>query len=86
MATKKKSANSAGTLKAFLIELVIYGVLVVAYFFCVLHFLSNWINHLEHEHIKIYALVAIALIIGQAVLLEGFTTWLMRMLQGGRSE
>lgn len=78
--------KAAKTLRAFLIELVVYGVLVVAYFFLVLHFLTGWLGHLEQNHIKIYAVVAIALIIGQAVVLESLTTGLMRLLQGGRSE
>ena len=76
----------AGTLRAFLIELVIYSVLIVIYFFVVLHFLADWIDQLEPRHIKIYAFVSLGLIIGQAVLLEIVTTWLMRRLQGGRSE
>jgi hypothetical protein len=74
------------TLTAFLIEFVIYSALVVAYFFAVLHFLADWINRLEKSHINIYGLVAIGLIIGQAILLEVVTTGLMRLLQGGRSE
>jgi len=79
-------ATVAGTLRAFLIELVIYSALIAVYFSLVLHFLADWINELEPRHIKIYALVSIGLIIGQAVLLEIVTTWLMRRLQGGRSE
>ena len=79
-------ASAAGTLRAFLIELLVYSVLVVVYFFLVLHFLAEWVNELEPRHIKIYALVSIGLIIGQAILLEIVTTWLMRRLQGGRSE
>lgn len=74
------------TLTAFLIEFVIYSALVVGYFFAVLHFLADWINQLEKSHIHIYGLVAIGLIIGQAILLEVVTTGLMRLLQGGRSE
>jgi hypothetical protein len=74
------------TLRAFLIELVVYSALVIGYFFAVLHFLADWINQLEKTHIRVYALVAIALVIGQAILLESVTTWLMRRLQGGRSE
>ena len=74
------------TLTAFLIELVVYSALVVGYFFAVLHFLANWLNNLEKTHIHIYAVVAIILIIGQAILLETVTTALMRLLQGGRSE
>jgi hypothetical protein len=38
------------------------------------------------QHIRIYAVVAILLIIGQAVLLEAITTGLLRLLRGGRSE
>ncbi len=71
---------------AFLIELVVYSALVVGYFFAVLHFLAGWLNNLEKTHIHIYAIVAIVLIIGQAILLETVTTALMRLLQGGRSE
>jgi hypothetical protein len=74
------------TLTAFLIEFVVYSALVVGYFFAVLHFLANWLAQLEKGHIHIYAIVAIGLIIGQAVLLEMLTTGLMRLLQGGRSE
>ena len=84
--TRAMKAKAAGTLKAFLIELLVYSVLVVVYFFLVLHFLAEWVNELEPRHIKIYALVSIGLIIGQAILLEIVTTWLMRRLQGGRSE
>ncbi len=86
MASKKKSTEASSTFKAFLVELVVYGILVVAYFLFVLHFLADWINHLEATRIKIYAVVSIGLIIGQAVLLESLTSWLMRLLRGGRSE
>jgi hypothetical protein len=79
-------AETATTLRAFLIELVVYGVLVTGYFFLVLHFLSGWLQDLHLHHVKIYALVAIALLIGQAVFLESLTTWLFRLLRGGRSE
>jgi hypothetical protein len=79
-------AETSTTLRAFLIELVVYGVLVTGYFFLVLHFLSGWLQDLHLHHVKVYALVAIALLIGQAVLLESLTTWLFRLLRGGRSE
>jgi len=78
--------RAAKTLRAFLIELVVYSALVVGYFFAVLHFLADWINKLEKAHIHLYAIVAIGLIIGQAIVLESVTTFLMRRLQGGRSE
>ena len=77
--------ETAKTLRAFLIELVIYAVLVVGYFFLVLHFLGESLRQLEVQHRYTYAGVAILLIIGQAVLLESVTTFLLRMLRG-RSE
>ncbi len=72
--------------RAFLIELAVYAVFVTVYFFLVLHFLSGWLQDLHLNHVKLYAFVAIVLIIGQAVVLESVTTWLMRLLRGGRSE
>jgi hypothetical protein len=77
--------EAAKTLRAFLIELVVYAVLVVLYFFLVLHFLGGWLRQLEVSHRYTYAGVAILLIIGQAVLLESVTTLLLRLLRG-RSE
>jgi len=78
-------SETTNTLRAFLIELAVYGVLVTGYFFLVLHFLAGWLQQMSAHHIKTYALVAIALIIGQAVVLEAVTTWLLRFLRG-RSE
>jgi len=74
------------TLLAFGVELLIYAALVTIYFFAVLHFLGGWLVRLETNHIHAYAVIAIALIIGQAAVLEALTTWLMRFLRGGRSE
>ena len=79
----KKEKES--TLRAFLVELAVYAVFVTAYFFLVLHYLSGWLQELHLHHVKVYALVTIVLIIGQAVFLESVTTWLLRLLRG-RSE
>lgn len=77
--------ETATTLRAFLIELAIYAVLVVGYFFLVLHLLGDWLHQLEVHHRYTYAGVAILLVIGQAVLLESLTTLLLRIIRG-RSE
>ena len=37
------------TLRAFVVELLVYAVLVTAYFFAVLHFLGGWLVRLETE-------------------------------------
>ena len=70
------------TLRAFLIELAVYAVLVVAYFFLVLHFLGDGLRQLEVHHRYTYAGVAILLMIGQAVLLQNVTTFLLRLIRG----
>ena len=82
---RKGKAEASSTFRALLIELPIYGLLVVGYFLFVLHYLSDWLGHLHANHTTVYALVSIALIIGQAVLLEWVTTLLLRFFRG-RSE
>ncbi len=73
------------TVRAFAIELVIYALLVIGYFFLVLHLLGQWLYQLEIHHRYLYAGLAILLIVGQAVLLEALTTFLIRLIRG-RSE
>ncbi len=77
--------EAARTLRAFLIELVVYAGLVVVYFFLVLHFLGSWLLQLETHHRYTYAGMTIVLIIGQAVLLQYVTTFLLRFIRA-RSE
>jgi hypothetical protein len=71
--------------RAFVIELAIYAVLVITYFFLVLNLLGQWLYELEIHRRYTYAALAILLIIGQAVLLESLTTFLIRLIRG-RSE
>ena len=77
--------ETISTLRAFLIELAVYAILVVGYFFAALHFLGAWLYGLAVHHRYTYALVALLLIIGQAIVLEGITTFLLRLIRG-RSE
>ncbi|PYL07036.1 MAG: hypothetical protein DME33_11785 [Verrucomicrobia bacterium] len=75
---KKATAKS---LRAFAIELAIYAVFVTAYFFLVLHLLGEWLYHLEAQHRYTYAVVALLLIAGQAVVLDAVTALLFRFLR-----
>jgi len=74
--------ETAKTLRAFAIELVVYAALVVGYFFLVLHFLGDGLHQLEVRHRYTYAGVALLLIIGQAVILQNVTTLLLRLIRG----
>jgi len=73
--------DAAKSLSVFAAELAIYSVLVTGYFFLVLHVLGNWLYQLETQHRVLYAVVAILLIAGQAVVLDAVSTGLLRLLR-----
>jgi hypothetical protein len=73
--------DAAKSLRAFAGELAIYAVLVTGYFFLVLHVLGGWLYRLETQHRVVYAVVALLLIAGQAIVLDAITTVLFRLLQ-----
>ena len=73
--------DAARSLSVFAAELAIYSVLVTGYFFLVLHVLGNWLYQLETQHRVVYAVVAILLIAGQAVVLDAVSTGLLRLLR-----
>jgi predicted histidine transporter YuiF (NhaC family) len=67
-------------IKTFSIEFVIYGALVGSYFFLVLHFWGNWLNELFQQERKVYAFVALILIVAQGLALEVLTRVLVRVI------
>ena len=69
--------KEAFALKPFLIELAVYAVLVFAYFFLVLHYLTGWFKDLFDQHRFWYAAAGLAIMIGQAVGLEYVTRILL---------
>ena len=71
---KKEFRNS---LKSYLVELAVYGVLVTAYFLLVLHFLGGWLYGVFEADRRAYAGMALILIVGQGVLLEAVTRLLL---------
>jgi hypothetical protein len=73
--------DEAKSLRVFAVELAIYAVLVIAYFFLVLHLLGAWLYRLETQHRVTYAVIALLLIAGQAVVLDAVTTLLFRFLR-----
>ena len=64
----------------FAIELIIYALLVVAYFFLVLRLLGEPLNELYASNLTLYAFLALALIVVQAVVLEFVTSFIMGLL------
>jgi hypothetical protein len=74
--------ETRNVLKSFIIELFLYTVLVVAYFFLVLHFLGGALLHLFQDQRRFYAFVSLALIAGQGIILEILTRALLRLIRG----
>ena len=70
-----------GWLKSFLIELLVYSVLVVGYFFLVLRLLADWIARLYEADRQLYAAAALVLIVGQGIALELLTTALFALIK-----
>ena len=69
------------SLKAFLLELVVYAALVTGYFFLVLVYLADWLNRIFESRRPLYATLALVLIITQGVLFEAITRFLLTFLK-----
>ena len=65
----------------FIIELIVYGILLIIYFFAVLQFLGGMLNNLYLNNTTLYAVIGLALIVTQAVVLEAVTSYLIRLLR-----
>ena len=62
-----------------IIEVLIYAALVSVYLALVLHFLVGWLKELSTEEPAAYAVVAILLMIAQAVGLERVASTLVQV-------
>ncbi len=69
------------SLRTFLVELVVYAVLVIGYYFLVLHLLGGWLNGLFAHHRREYAVVALVFIVGQGLVLEVLTRILLAWIK-----
>jgi len=69
------------SLKSFLIELVLYAALVVGYFVLVLNFLGGWLYRLSETNHRVYAAVALGLIVCQGIVLEVLTRLLLAFIK-----
>jgi hypothetical protein len=68
-------------IRNFAIELVLYGVLLVIYFFVVLRFLGDYLTALYNNSLVVYAVLALVLIVVQGVFLEALTSFLVKLLR-----
>ncbi|MBV9643020.1 MAG: hypothetical protein JO334_05560 [Verrucomicrobia bacterium] len=72
------------TLLNLIIEVAIYAALVSVYLVLVLHFLVDWLKGLSAKDPAVYALVAILLMIAQAVGLERLASSLVQVTRRRR--
>lgn len=73
-------------LRNFLIELVIYGGLVTLYYLLALRLLASPLKALFDRNLPLYAVISLALIVAQGVLLEHLTSYLLDRLGLDRFE
>jgi hypothetical protein len=78
---QKKPQVPFGTLiRNLLVELFVYGILLVVYFFIALRYLSEPLTYLFENDLVVYALIGLGLIVVQAVFLEFVTSFLFDFL------
>ena len=73
-------------LRNFVVELIVYGVLVAAYSVIVLRLLGKPLAQLFHSNLGVFAFVSLALIVAQGVLLDALTSFLLDKLRLERLE
>ena len=89
MAKTKKIDNTPDLrflLRNFVIELVLYGMLVVGYFLIALRYLNDFLTDLFHNNLIVYAFLALLLIVAQGVFLDSLTSFLLNHLKLERLE
>ena len=76
-----KTSNIRILIRNFLIELVLYGVLVVGNFLVALRLLNDYLTGLFYSNLVLYAILALFLIVVQGVLLDGVTSFLLNQIK-----
>lgn len=67
-------------LRLFGIQMLIYGTLVVIYLYLIWRYLERWLVWLYQEDLPLYAVISLAFIVLQAVVLDTVTTVIMKRL------
>lgn len=68
-------------IRNLIIELIVYGTLVIVYALSVLQLLADPLADLYADNLTLYAWIALFLIVGQGVVLEEVTSFLMDRLR-----
>ena len=68
-------------LRNFLIELVIYSLLVLAYFYFILRYLEDYLTNLFSQNLVLYGVIGVLLIVLQGALLDAVTSILLNQIK-----
>ena len=79
---KAKPLRPGVTLIWYLAEMAVYAIFVFVYYLLVLRFLGGWLKDVFTEHLTLYAILVLVLILAQAVLLELVTAGLFKLIRG----
>jgi hypothetical protein len=75
-----KMPNPRHFLRVFAVELIIYGVLLVGFYFLVRRYLGQPLVSLFDRHLGVYAVVALVLIVFQGGALDWLTSLIVRLI------
>jgi hypothetical protein len=81
-----KNPEVRSLIRNFAIEVLVYAILVVGYFFLVLRFLGEPLAELYTNNLTLYAFAALGLIVVQGAVLEFVTSFLINRLSLERLE
>jgi hypothetical protein len=81
-----KKQRTRVLLRNFVVELIVYGILVAAYSVIVLRMLGKPLAQLFHSNLGVFAVVSLMLIVAQGVLLDALTSFLLDKLRLERPE
>lgn len=68
-------------IRNFIVELILYSILVVGYFIVVLRWLAEPLNEMFQNSLVTYAFVSLGLILAQSVALEYVTSFLLEQIR-----
>lgn len=73
-------AKTRRLVRNFVVEMVVYGFMVLIYLHLVLTFLADWLVELYDNNLVVYAIVALLFIVVQSVFMDSLTSFIMDKL------
>ena len=68
-------------IRNLIVEIFLYSLLLIGYYFLVIHWMQDWIPDLFERNLTVYAFVGLGLILTQAAFLDLVTSLLMKYIK-----